>query len=122
MLIYVDDIIIAGSCRRTVEKLLEQLRVSFAVKDLGELSYFLGVEVTKISDGIALTQTKYANDLLRKVNMQNCKGSSMPMSSSDKLSKNAGTILTEAEAFVYRSKVRFAVSMLDTARHFFCGK
>jgi histone deacetylase 1/2 len=105
MLIYVDDIIIAGSCRRTVEKLLEQLRVSFAIKDLGELSYFLGIEVTKMSDGIALTQTKYATDLLRKVNMQKCNGIATPMSSSDKLSKNAGTILTEAEAFVYRSTV-----------------
>ncbi|KAK1626062.1 hypothetical protein QYE76_000377 [Lolium multiflorum] len=105
MLIYVDDIIIAGSCRRTVEKLLEQLPVPFAVKDLGELSYFLGVEVTNMSDGIALTQTKYATDLLRKVNMQNCKGSSTPKSSSDKLSKNVGTILSEAESFVYRSTV-----------------
>lgn len=105
MLIYVDDIIIAGSCQRTVEKLLKQLRNSFTVKDLGELSYFLGIEVTKGSDGIALTQTKYVTDLLQKVNMQNCKGSSTPMSSSDKLSKNAGTILTEAEAFVYRSTV-----------------
>ena len=46
MLIYVDDIIIAGSCPKTVDKLLGHLRDSFAVKDLGELSYFLGIEVT----------------------------------------------------------------------------
>jgi hypothetical protein len=40
--------------------LMIKLRDSFAVKDLGKLSYFLGVEVTSTPGGIALTQVKYA--------------------------------------------------------------
>jgi histone deacetylase 1/2 len=105
MLIYVDDIIIAGSCSKTVNQLLGHLRDSFAIKDLGELAYFLGIEVTRQSNGIALTQSKYAADLLRKLNMQLCKVSSTPMSASDKLSRTVGTPLSSEDAFVYRSTV-----------------
>jgi histone deacetylase 1/2 len=105
MLIYVDDIIIAGSCSKTVNQLLGHLRDSFAIKDLGELAYFLGIEVTRQSNGIALTQSKYAADLLRKLNMQLCKVSSTPMSASDKLSTPVGAPLSSEDAFVYRSTV-----------------
>jgi hypothetical protein len=45
MLIYVDDIIIISSSSVATDRLLQQLRQDFAVKDLGALSYFLGVEV-----------------------------------------------------------------------------
>jgi histone deacetylase 1/2 len=105
MLIYVDDIIIAGSCHRAVEKLMSELQRSFAVKDLGTLLYFLGIEVQPQYDGISLTQTKYAGDLLRKVNMHGCKEISTPMLPSDKLSKTVGVQLTDDDAFVYRSTV-----------------
>ena len=43
--VYVDDIIIVGSQQSAVDKLLHQLQDSFAVKDLGPLTYFLGVEI-----------------------------------------------------------------------------
>jgi histone deacetylase 1/2 len=84
---------------------MSELRHSFAVKDLGPLSYFLGIEVLPQYDGISLTQTKYAGDLLRKVNMHGCKEISTPMLPSDKLSKTVGVQLTDNEAFVYRSTV-----------------
>jgi hypothetical protein len=45
MLIYVDDIIIVSSSSSATEKLQAQLGVDFAVKDLGNLSYFLGIHV-----------------------------------------------------------------------------
>jgi hypothetical protein len=105
MLIYVDDIIITGSCSRAVNILMIKLRDSFAVKDLGKLSYFLGVEVTSTPGGIALTQVKYASDILRRVNMYNWKDIGTPMSSTEKLSKFSGTVLDEDMAFNYRSTV-----------------
>jgi histone deacetylase 1/2 len=103
MLIYVDDIIIVGSRQSAVDNLLVQLHVAFAVKDLGTLHYFLGVEVQSISDGIALTQRKYATDLLRRVNMQTCKSVTTPMSSADRLSKDSGVPLAGDDVFLYRS-------------------
>jgi hypothetical protein len=59
MLIYVDDIV-----DKAVDSLLHDLGLAFALKDLGELHYFLGIEVKKVCDGIVLSQEKYANDLL----------------------------------------------------------
>jgi histone deacetylase 1/2 len=105
ILIYVDDIIITGSCKPAVDILMAKLCRSFAVKDLGKLSYFLGVEVTDTPSGIALTQTKYASDILRRVNMHNCKDIATPMSSTERLSKFSGTSLTDDMAFSYRSTV-----------------
>jgi hypothetical protein len=54
----------------------------FALKDLGDLYYFLGIEVSKIKDGIVLTQEKYANDILRRAGMTQCKSCTTPMSTS----------------------------------------
>jgi histone deacetylase 1/2 len=105
MLIYVDDIIITGSCEKAVHMLMKKLSDAFALKDLGKLSYFLGIEVTDQDDGVALTQAKYAADLLRRVNMHNCKDIATPMASSEKLSKSAGSPLSDDMAFTYRSTV-----------------
>jgi hypothetical protein len=60
LLIYVDDIIVASSSIVVVDNLLRQLRAEFALRDLGPLSYFLGIEVAKCSNGLLLTQDKYA--------------------------------------------------------------
>ena len=105
MLIYVDDIIIASSCTQATDRLIAQLRDAFAVKDLGTLTYFLGVEVTPTRDGLALTQSKYAADLLHRVNMHACKSAPTPMSSTERLSKESGTPLNDEDAFRYRSTV-----------------
>ena len=64
MLIYVDDIIVASSSQDATLALLRNLRREFALKDLGELHYFLGIEVIRNSGGINLVQQKYALDLL----------------------------------------------------------
>jgi hypothetical protein len=47
MLIYVDGIIIAISSAEVVTSLLKDLKESFPLKDLGDLHYFLGIEVKK---------------------------------------------------------------------------
>jgi hypothetical protein len=47
---------------------------------MGDLHYFLGFEVKKVHNGIILTQEKYANDLLHRVNMQICKIVDTPLS------------------------------------------
>jgi hypothetical protein len=84
LLIYVDDIIVASSLQEAVDAMLKDLRSDFALKDLGHLHYFLGVEVQHISDGIHLSQGKYASDILQRVGMVNCKPCSTPLSTSEK--------------------------------------
>jgi hypothetical protein len=105
VLIYVDDIIVASSTPRATSGLLHSLRQDFALKDLGELHYFLGIEVNKDAGGLKLTQDKYASDLLKKVNMTSCKPVSTPLSTSEKLSVYEGTRLGPNDATRYRSIV-----------------
>jgi hypothetical protein len=52
VLIYVDDIIVASATQGAAEALLKDLKQEFALKDLGDLHYFLGIEVNKVRDGI----------------------------------------------------------------------
>jgi histone deacetylase 1/2 len=55
----------------------------FAIKDLGDLHYFLGIEVKKMKNGLLLTQEKYATDILDRVGMSSCKSAPTPLSSSE---------------------------------------
>jgi histone deacetylase 1/2 len=73
------------------------------LKDLGELHYFLGIEVKRVRDGIIMSQEKYANDLLHRVNMQICKTVDTPLSISDKLSLTDGEKLSGDDSTRYRS-------------------
>jgi hypothetical protein len=66
LLVYVDDIIVASSSQEAVDAMLKDLRSDFALKDLGQLHYFLGIEVQHISNGIHLSQGKYASDMLHE--------------------------------------------------------
>jgi histone deacetylase 1/2 len=56
MLVYVDDIIVTSSSQNAITTLLKDLSSHFTLKDLGDLSFFLGIEVKKTKEGIALTQ------------------------------------------------------------------
>jgi len=105
MLVYVDDIIVVSSSPKVVEALLLDLRADFALKDLGELSYFLGIEVKKVNDGILMSQQKYASDIIRRANMQCCKPINTPLSTSEKLSSEIGTKLGVEDSTKFRSIV-----------------
>lgn len=105
MLIYVDDIIVTGSSDKKVRELIQALQTDFALKDLGELHFFLGIKVTRSQTGAVLSQSKYASELLSRVGMQDCKPVASPMSTTEKLSRNEGNILLAADATRYRSIV-----------------
>ena len=93
LLVYVDDIIVVSSTEKATVALLKDLKEEFILMDLGELHYFLGIEVNKVRDGILLTQGKYASDLLNRVGMSNCKPINTPLSTSEKLYLYEGSAL-----------------------------
>ncbi|XP_019084219.1 PREDICTED: myosin-17-like [Camelina sativa] len=72
VLVYVDDIIIASPLP-LVQKFNASLAARFSLKDLGPLSYFLGIEATRTSTGLHLMQRKYILDLLAKTKMLGAK-------------------------------------------------
>jgi hypothetical protein len=55
LLVYVDDIVVTSSSSAAVTTLLNDLHSDFALKDLGELHYFLGIQVAKVHGGISLS-------------------------------------------------------------------
>jgi hypothetical protein len=71
LLIYVDDIVIASLSDQVVEALLADLWCDFALKDLGSLHYFLGIEVKKVKGGIVMSQKKYASEINKRAGMEN---------------------------------------------------
>ena len=105
LFVYVDDIILISSSAAAADRLVIALRDDFAVKDLGALHFFLGLEVSQSSAGVTLTQKKYALDLLRRAGMLKCKPATTPMSATDRLSAFDGDPLSPDDATEYRSLV-----------------
>jgi histone deacetylase 1/2 len=93
VLIYVDDIIITRSFGHAITALFRDLNKNFAIKDIGDLHFSLGIEVKKVNNGLLLTQEKYATKLLDRVGMRICKSSPIPLSSIEQLSLIDGTPL-----------------------------
>ncbi|GAU24783.1 hypothetical protein TSUD_356130 [Trifolium subterraneum] len=90
LLVYVDDMIITGNSSAELSKLIATLAARFLLKDLGCLSYFLGVEVIPSAARMFLSQRKYITDLLHKSGMANTKPASTPLSASVQLLKDTG--------------------------------
>ena len=103
VLIYVDDIIITCSSHAAIQSLLRELHNDFAVKDLGPLNYFLGIQVMPCNQGIILSQQRYIMDILKRTKMADAKPISSPMASSTHLSSFEGDLLLEPT--LYRSVV-----------------
>jgi hypothetical protein len=85
VLIYVDDIIVTSSLDDAIATLLHDLRGYFALKDLGPLHLFLGIEVKQVHNGLCLTQEKYATEILEKVGMEKGTPAHTPLSSNEPL-------------------------------------
>lgn len=72
LLLYVDDMVLTGNDAATIQKLMSSLSSEFRMKDMGALSYFLGIQVQYTPTGMFLNQAKYASDLLYNVGMLDC--------------------------------------------------
>ncbi|KAJ0493560.1 putative RNA-directed DNA polymerase [Helianthus annuus] len=80
LLVYVDDIIITGNNPATITQLISRLDSLFALKDLGQLHYFLGIEVVHKNLDLILSQRKYIGDILHRAGLADCKPISTPTS------------------------------------------
>ncbi|XP_016169881.1 uncharacterized protein LOC107612689 [Arachis ipaensis] len=103
-LVYFDDIILTGDSGPAINQVIQQLNLNFALKDLGDLHYFLGVQVVKTADGgLSLLQTKYIQDILKKAGLEGCKPCSTPLPSTLKLTATWGVPFDNPS--LYRSVV-----------------
>jgi hypothetical protein len=83
--IYVDDIIFGGSSHSLVSRFQEMMESEFQMSMVGELNFFLGIQVKQTKQGTFVHQAKYTNDLMKKFNMAELKLVSTPMSSATSL-------------------------------------
>lgn len=79
LLLYVDDIILAGSNINSVESVKQKLMTEFKCKDLGNLNQFLGIKITKTKDGMFLSNKTYLENVLNRFEMSNCNAVSTPL-------------------------------------------
>jgi Reverse transcriptase (RNA-dependent DNA polymerase) len=103
LLVYVDDIIITSNNEAFLQNCISHLQQQFALKDLGPLSYFLGIEVQTTPQGLHLSQTKYILDLLKRTNMLQANPFPTPMAQTNSLSLHDGDPFHDP--YLYRSVV-----------------
>lgn len=77
-LVYVDDLVLTGSYPSLLQRFTNLLGQMIALKDLGPISFFLGIEVAWHSNGLQLTQTKYILDILHRANMHEASSVATP--------------------------------------------
>lgn len=95
LLLYVDDMILSASTPSLLQHIVTGLKSAFAVKDIGPVQYFLGIEVKRTTAGFFLSQAKYANDVLERAGMANCKAISTPADTKSKVSADDGKLLAD---------------------------
>jgi len=93
--VYVDDIIITSDDEREIIRLKENLSKEFEVKDLGQLRYFLGIEIARNPKGLVLSQRKYVLDLLSETGMLGCRPVSTPIDLNHKLCAESGNLVNK---------------------------
>lgn len=84
----------------------------YEMTDLGLMRYFLGIQVKQSKEGIFISQEKYAEDLLKKFDMLNCKPVATPMAVNEKHSRNDGA--QKADSTLYRSLVGSLIYLSNT--------
>lgn len=105
VLVYADDIIVASSSFEAISALLKDLEREFALKDLSDLHYFLGIEVKRSKEGLIMSQERYAADVVKRAGMEKSKSVDTPLSVTEKLSATEGVGLGSDDASRYRSIV-----------------
>lgn len=77
ILVYVDDIIITGNDDAMIAHLIQHLGSTFSIKDLGQLHYFLGIEVVSRNSNLILSQRKYILDILHRSGLKDANRSNL---------------------------------------------
>ncbi|KAJ1701542.1 hypothetical protein LUZ63_001321 [Rhynchospora breviuscula] len=103
LLVYVDDIIITGNNDAAIQEIMHSLDNHFSIKNLGDLNYFLGIEVTHQNNSLHLSQTRYLKSILHRASMTGAKPCQTPMQTGVQMSKYSGTAMDDPQ--LYRSIV-----------------
>ena len=101
--IYVDDIIFGCTDQRYSDEFAYMMSEEYQMSMMGELKFFLGLQIRQQHNGIFISQEKYLKDVLRKFGMQDCKGVKIPMPTNGHLCTDENGI--DFDQKVYRSMI-----------------
>ncbi|GKE08765.1 zinc finger, CCHC-type containing protein [Tanacetum coccineum] len=95
--LYVNDMLIFGTDQVQVDLTKEFFSSKFSIKDMWEADVILGIRIKHESNGIAISQSHYIENVLKKFNYFNCTPVRTPMDSSEKLMPNNGKVVSQLE-------------------------
>jgi hypothetical protein len=101
--VYVDDIIFGSDDDRLSQKFAKDMQNKFEMSLLGEISFFLGIQIRQSNQGIFISQTKYIREMLKRFGMEDYKPVITPMQTNCKLSKDDDSKSTDQRQ--YRSMI-----------------
>ncbi|GJS03795.1 putative ribonuclease H-like domain-containing protein [Tanacetum coccineum] len=83
--VYVDDIIFGSTNKAWCDEFEVLMKGEFEMSAMGELTFFLGLQVTQKSNGIFISQDKYVQDMLKKFDMVNVRSATTPLNYNPKI-------------------------------------
>ena len=86
--IYVDDIIFGSTCQDMCGEFAKIMHDEFEMSMMGELNFFLGLQIKQLEDEIFFNQYKYIKEMLKKFGLEDSKPMKTPMSTEVKLTKD----------------------------------
>ncbi|GKE42082.1 putative ribonuclease H-like domain-containing protein [Tanacetum coccineum] len=101
--VYVDDIIFGSTKKSMCTKFEEVMHNRFQMSSMGELTFFLGLQVKQQPDGIFISQDKYVADILKKFDICSIKTATTPIDSNKPLVKDEDGV--EVDVREYRSMI-----------------
>jgi hypothetical protein len=99
LLLYVDDIVLTASSPALLRRIISALQQEFSMKDLGNLHYFLGMQVQHRGGGLFLSQKQYMMDILERAGMAECKPCSTPVDTNPKVAAADSSLVADAIDF-----------------------
>jgi hypothetical protein len=105
MLFWVDDIILASGKEELIQRAKNELNDRFNIDDRGELRWFLGMDFIRSGDNYYMSQERYAEAVLRRFHMSNCKPALTPAEKDLQLPKATAEESKEVANYPYRKAI-----------------
>jgi len=97
--IYVDDIIFGSTNQEFCEEFVKMMANEFEMSMIGELSYFLGLQIKQLKNGTFVSQGKYIKDIVKKFGMDDAKAISTPMGTNGSLESDTSGYMMDQKLY-----------------------